>query len=157
MSSSDSVATAIENASTLGYKHISVNYLQVASHNYQEVIQHTHTQNRSIFFPLNSHLSFNAKHRFSFLHKVKYTLTPSHNIPSAMVTLQILLHIYEIKKTYQLDMNIQTRRLEFSSFDIYWPSSKMEKYGDDKWVLPASFCLFAEIKQKIGTLIYSCS
>ena len=38
MSSSDSVATATENASRLGYKHASVNYLHVASHDYQEVI-----------------------------------------------------------------------------------------------------------------------
>ena len=45
MSSSDSMATATENASRLGYKHVCVNYLQVASHDYQyqEVIQHTHT------------------------------------------------------------------------------------------------------------------
>ena len=45
MSSSDSVATATENASRLGYKHVCVNYLHVASHDYQyqEVIQHTHT------------------------------------------------------------------------------------------------------------------
>ena len=44
MSSSDSVATATENASRLGYKHVCVNYLHVASHDYQyqEVIQHTH-------------------------------------------------------------------------------------------------------------------
>ena len=45
MSSSDSVATETENASRLGYKHVCVNYLHVASHDYQyqEVIQHTHT------------------------------------------------------------------------------------------------------------------
>ena len=43
MSSSDSVATATENASRLGYKHVCVNYLHVASHDYQKVIQHTHT------------------------------------------------------------------------------------------------------------------
>ena len=45
MSSSDSVATITENASRLGYKHVCVNYLHVASHvyQYQEVIQHTHT------------------------------------------------------------------------------------------------------------------
>ena len=57
MLSNDSVATATENASRLGYKHVCVNYLHVASHDYQEVIQHTHThihtlthsQNRSIF------------------------------------------------------------------------------------------------------------
>ena len=57
MLSSDSVATATENASRLGYKHVCVNYLHVASHDYQEVIQHTHShphihihsQNRSIF------------------------------------------------------------------------------------------------------------
>ena len=44
MSLSDSVATATENTSRLGYKHVSVNYLHVASHDYQyqEVIQHTH-------------------------------------------------------------------------------------------------------------------
>ena len=35
MSSSDSVATATENASRLGYKHVCVNYLHVASHDYQ--------------------------------------------------------------------------------------------------------------------------
>ena len=41
MSSSDSVATATENARRLGYKHVCVNYLHVASHDYQyqEVIQ----------------------------------------------------------------------------------------------------------------------
>ena len=45
MSSSDSVATATENASRLGYKHVCVNYFLVASHDYQyqEVIQHTQT------------------------------------------------------------------------------------------------------------------
>ena len=45
MSSSDSVTTAAENSSRLGYKHVCVNYLHVASHDYQyqEVIQHTHT------------------------------------------------------------------------------------------------------------------
>ena len=32
-----------ENASRLGYKHVCVNYLHVASHDYQEVIQHTDT------------------------------------------------------------------------------------------------------------------
>ena len=43
---SNSVATATENASTssrLGYKHVCINYLHVASHDYQEVNQHTHT------------------------------------------------------------------------------------------------------------------
>ena len=57
MSLSDSVATATEKASRLGYKHVCINYLHVASHDYQyqEVIQHTHThphthsQYRSIF------------------------------------------------------------------------------------------------------------
>ena len=43
MSSNDSVATATENASRLGYKHVCVNYLHVASHDYQKLIQHTHT------------------------------------------------------------------------------------------------------------------
>ncbi len=42
MSSNDSVATATENASRLGYKHVCVNYLHVASHDYQEMIQHSH-------------------------------------------------------------------------------------------------------------------
>ena len=77
MSSSDSVATATENAGRLGYKHVCVNYLHVASHDYQyqEVIQHTHTHThthtyihtlaRSLtetfyFFSVNSHLSFNS-------------------------------------------------------------------------------------------------
>ena len=40
MLSSDSVATATENASRLGYD---VTDLHMASHDYQEVIQHTHT------------------------------------------------------------------------------------------------------------------
>ena len=31
-----------ENTSRLGYKHVCVNYLHVASHDYEEVIQHTH-------------------------------------------------------------------------------------------------------------------
>ena len=44
MSSSDSVATATENAGRLGYKHVCINYLHVASRDYQEVIQHTDTQ-----------------------------------------------------------------------------------------------------------------
>ena len=35
MSSSDYVATATENASRLGYKHVCVNYLHLASHDYQ--------------------------------------------------------------------------------------------------------------------------
>ena len=35
MSSSDSVATATENASRSGYKHVCVNYLHVVSHDYQ--------------------------------------------------------------------------------------------------------------------------
>ena len=43
MSSSDSVTTAAENSSRLGYKHVCVNYLHVVSHDYQEVIQHTDT------------------------------------------------------------------------------------------------------------------
>ena len=45
MSLSDSVATTTENTSRLGYKHVCVNYLHVASpdYQYQEVIQHTHT------------------------------------------------------------------------------------------------------------------
>jgi len=60
-----------ENASRLGYKHVCVNYLHVASHDYQyqEVIQHTHTHIHTLahsltesfyFFSLNSHLSFNT-------------------------------------------------------------------------------------------------
>ena len=68
MSSSDSVATATDNASRLGYtEHVCVNYLHVASHDYQyqEVIQHIHTLAHSLtesfyFFLLNSHLSFNT-------------------------------------------------------------------------------------------------
>ena len=42
MSSSDSVATATENTSRLGYKHDCVNYLHVASrdYEYEKVIQH---------------------------------------------------------------------------------------------------------------------
>ena len=40
---SNSVATATENASRLGYKHVCINYLHVASHDYQEVNQHTHS------------------------------------------------------------------------------------------------------------------
>ena len=57
MSLSDSVATATENTSRLGYTQVCINYLHVASHDYQyqEVIQDTHThplthsQTRSIF------------------------------------------------------------------------------------------------------------
>ena len=49
---SNSGATATENASRLGYKHVCVNYLHVASHDYQyqEVIQyiHTHPHTRSL-------------------------------------------------------------------------------------------------------------
>ena len=71
MSSSDSVATATENAtenaSRSGYKDVCVNYLHAASCDYQEVIQHTHTHTSThslihriiLFFLLNSHLSFN--------------------------------------------------------------------------------------------------
>ena len=45
MSLSDSVATATENTSRLGYTQVCINYLHVASHDYQyqEVIQDTHT------------------------------------------------------------------------------------------------------------------
>ena len=69
MSLNDSVATATENASRLGYKHVCGNYLHMASHDYQyqEVIQHTHTSTHSLihsqnqsFFSLNFHLSFNT-------------------------------------------------------------------------------------------------
>ena len=42
----DSVATETENAtekaSRLGYKHVCVNYLHMASRDYQEVIHYTH-------------------------------------------------------------------------------------------------------------------
>ena len=51
MSLSDSVATATENASSsLGYKYVCINYLHMASHDYQyqEVIQHTHTSTHSL-------------------------------------------------------------------------------------------------------------
>ena len=47
MSSSDSVAIATENASSLGYKHVCVNYLHVTSHDYQEVNQ-KHTSTHSL-------------------------------------------------------------------------------------------------------------
>ena len=70
MSLSDSAATATGNASRLGYKHICVNYLHVASHDYQEVMQHTHKQTYTLtheivlfflfFFSISSHLSFNT-------------------------------------------------------------------------------------------------
>ena len=43
MSSSDSVAAATENTSRLGYKHICVNYLHVACHDYKYLDTHTHT------------------------------------------------------------------------------------------------------------------
>ena len=46
--SSDSAATATENDSRLGYKHVCVNYLHVASRDYQEVIQHPHTPTHSL-------------------------------------------------------------------------------------------------------------
>ena len=56
-----------ENASRLGYEHVCGNYLHMASHDYQEVIQHTHTHPHThsltesfYFFSLNSHLSFNT-------------------------------------------------------------------------------------------------
>ena len=49
MSSSDSVATATENASRLGYKHVCVNYLHVASHDYQYVT-HTRTQSHTYIY-----------------------------------------------------------------------------------------------------------
>ena len=50
MSLSDSVATTAENASKLGYKHVCVSYLHVASHDCQKVIQHTdtHTSTHSL-------------------------------------------------------------------------------------------------------------
>ena len=55
-----------ENASRLGYKHVCVNYLHVASPDYQKVIQHTHTHPHThsftesfYFFSLYFHLSFN--------------------------------------------------------------------------------------------------
>ena len=54
MSSSDSEATATENASRLGYKHVCVNYVHVTSHDCQEVIQHTHTHTHTHSTPLHS-------------------------------------------------------------------------------------------------------
>ena len=62
MSSSDSVVTATENASRLGHKHVCVSYFHVASHDYQEVIQHTRD---------TSHL-FNFK-----THKDHFTNSPT--------------------------------------------------------------------------------
>ena len=70
MSSSDSVAIANENNSRLGYKHVSINYLHVASHDCHLSVSgdpaHTHTHICThlltvsfYFFSLNSHLSFN--------------------------------------------------------------------------------------------------
>ena len=68
MSLSNSVATATENTSRLGYKYVGIIYLHVASHDYQyqEVIQHTHIHTLAhsltvsfYFFSLNSYLSFN--------------------------------------------------------------------------------------------------
>ena len=60
-----------ENASRLGYKHVCVNYLHVASHDYQEVIQHTdthiHTLTKSFNFfltqlpPLFQHAGIQAE------------------------------------------------------------------------------------------------
>ena len=45
MPSSNSVATTTEKANRLGYKHVCVNYLHMASHDcqYQEAIRQTHT------------------------------------------------------------------------------------------------------------------
>ena len=68
MSLSSSVATATDNTSRLGYKHVCVSYLHLASHvyQYQEVIRHTDTHTRSLthiiilFFLAQLHLSFNT-------------------------------------------------------------------------------------------------
>ena len=64
---SDSLVTATENSSRLGYKHVCVNYLHVASHDYQyqEVIQHTythpHSQNLFLFFSRSTPTSLSTQ------------------------------------------------------------------------------------------------
>ena len=74
MSSSDSVSTATENASRLGYKHVCVNYLHVASHDYQyqEVIQHTHTH------------TYTHTHTRSLIHRI--VLFFSRSTPTSLST-----------------------------------------------------------------------
>ena len=56
----DSVATATENANRLDHKHVCVNYLHVASHDYQyqEVIQHTHTHIHTLAHSLTESFYF---------------------------------------------------------------------------------------------------
>ena len=89
MSLSDSVATTTENANRLGYKHVCINYLHMASHDYQyqEVIQHTHTHTFThriilFFLSLNSHLSFNmnssGEWKFQILLNQKHKLQAHH-------------------------------------------------------------------------------
>ena len=92
MSSSDSVATATENAtenaSRSGYKDVCVNYLHAASRDYQEVIQHTHThihtlthsQNHSIFL---AQLPPLFQHEFKWRMKVPNT-TESKTLVTSM-------------------------------------------------------------------------
>ena len=97
MSSSNYVATATEDTSRLGYKHVCVNDLNMVSHDYQKVIQHTdsdthththpHTHSLTVtesfyFFSLNSHLSFNTKSsgewKFQILFNKKHKPQASH-------------------------------------------------------------------------------
>ena len=71
---SDSLATATENASRLGYKHVCVNYLHVASHDYQEVIQHTHTHTSTHPLTQKIILFFLAQLPPLFQHKFKWRM-----------------------------------------------------------------------------------
>ena len=77
--SNDSVATATENASRLGYKHVCVNYLHVASHDYQEVIQHTHTHIHTL---TESFYFFLAQLPPLFQHKFKWRMKVPNIIES---------------------------------------------------------------------------
>ena len=72
MSLSDSVATATENASKLGYKHVCVNYLHMASHDYQyqEVMQHIHTLTHRIVLFFLAQLPLLFQHEFKWRMKV---------------------------------------------------------------------------------------
>ena len=76
-----------ENASRLGYKNVCVNDLHVASHDYQEVIQHTdthththphtHSQNRSTFFGAKLPPLFQRE--FKWRMKAPNIIESSHN------------------------------------------------------------------------------
>ena len=72
----------IENASRLGYKHVCVNYLHVASPDYQKVIQHTHTHPDTHSFTESVILLFLTLLLSLFQHKFKWRMKVPNIIES---------------------------------------------------------------------------